>query len=200
MDKTSRMHTLHELVMQCHACPLVKSRPKMVFGEGSLDALVMVIGEGPGQREAETGRPFVGRSGTLLRQMLEAIGLTEDLRYIANIVKDRPPKNRPPEQEEIELCVKFLRKQIEIIDPKILVLLGKTAIKGLCPEFKKHSIEDLRSKTKSLGLISYNNIPVIVTYHPSALLRTPWRKVGAKEDFIFVQSVLNELKERSSYV
>lgn len=190
-----RMTKLYEIVEACGACPLVKGRPKFVFGEGSLNALVMFIGEGPGQKEAETGRPFVGRSGTLLRDMIRAIELLEEDYYIANIVKCRPPDNRQPEKEEIEICVKYLRKQIDIIRPKLLVLLGKTAIKGLCPIFAKDSIEKLRSMTKSLGIITYCEIPVMVTYHPSALLRTAWRKVGAKEDFKFLQTTYRQFQE-----
>jgi DNA polymerase len=128
--------------------------------------------------------------------MLLAIGLdpVKDV-FIANIVKCRPPNNRSPKSNEIENCIKYLKKQIEIIQPKVIVLLGKSAVKGICPSCAKESMEKLRSMSKSLGILDFENIPVIVTYHPSALLRTPWRKVGAKEDFKFIQctydSILN---------
>ena len=178
---------MKSVVSQCRACSLCSSRPHYVFGEGSPDAVIMFIGEAPGRDEQLSGRPFVGRSGKLLRSMISAIDIPDNHHYIANIIKDRPPNNRPPEQEEIEICVKYLNKQIEIITPKLLVLLGKTAVKGLCPTLAHLSMETLRLQSKNLGMINYQNIPAIVTYHPSALLRTPWRKVGAAEDFKFLQ-------------
>ena len=182
-----RLLKLKEIALKCTNCELYKGRKHLVFGEGSHKALIMFIGEGPGREEDETGRPFVGRSGKLLRQMIDTIKIMKEDKYIANIVQCRPPNNRAPLKEEIEMCSKYLRKQIDIIKPKLLVLLGKTAVKGLCPNFAKDSVEKLRSMTKSIGLIAYNEIPVIVTYHPSALLRTAWRKVGAKEDFVFLR-------------
>jgi DNA polymerase len=165
----------------------------MVFGEGSLNARIMFLGEAPGRSEDQSGRPFVGRSGQLLRKMIEAIEIPAEDYYIANIIKDRPPNNRPPEKEEIEACVKFLKKQIEIIGPKIIVLLGKTAVKGLCPSLAQMGMDALRAQSKSLGMVSFQGVPAIVTYHPSALLRTPYRKGGAIEDFRFLQSVYREL-------
>lgn len=187
---------LKEIALKCANCELYRGRKHLVFGEGSHEALIMFIGEGPGREEDETGRPFVGRSGKLLRQMIDAIKIMKEDKYIANIVKCHPPNNRAPLKEEIEMCSKYLRKQIDIIKPKLLVLLGKTAVKGLCPNFAKDSVEKLRSMTKSIGLITYNEIPVMVTYHPSALLRTAWRKVGAKEDFVFLQKTyMNFVRE-----
>ena len=182
-----RLQKLKEIALKCGNCELCKTRKNLVFGDGFHDALIMFIGEGPGQKEDETGVPFVGRSGQLLRKMIDAINIFEEDKYIANIVKCRPPNNRAPKKEEIEYCTKFLRKQIEIIKPKLLVLLGKTAVTGLCPTFAKESVERLRSKSKNLGMVTFEDIPAMVTYHPSALLRSPWRKVGAKEDFVFLQ-------------
>jgi uracil-DNA glycosylase family 4 len=117
----------------------------MVFGEGNPNAIVMFVGEGPGKEEQETGRPFVGRCGKLLRDMIRAIEIPEEHHYIANVVKDRPPGNRPPENEEIEACSKFLKKQIEIINPKVLVLLGRTAVKALMPNEANTPIGTLRT-------------------------------------------------------
>lgn len=184
-----RLLKLKEIALNCNGCELCKSRKSLVFGEGFSTALIMFIGEGPGAEEDKTGCPFVGRSGKLLRKMIDAIALHKEDYYITNIVMCRPPNNRAPVKEEIEMCSKYLRKQIDIIKPKLLVLLGKTAVKGLCPNFAKESVEKLRSMTKSIGLITYNEIPVMVTYHPSALLRAAWRKVGAKEDFIFLKEI-----------
>jgi len=185
-DKLSRLEKLRDVVVQCRACPLYENRPKMVFGEGDPSALIMFVGEGPGADEQREGLPFVGRCGKLLREMIKAIGIIEKHHYIANVVKDRPPGNRPPEPEEIDVCSKFLKKQIEIIAPRLLVLLGRTAVKALIPDHSKTRIEDLRNMK---GCLTYLNIPVIVTYHPSALLRTPWRKAGAKEDFKYLQEI-----------
>jgi len=193
MDKENRLLKLREIALQCANCELFRTRDNLVFGEGPADSFIMFIGEGPGREEDKTGKPFVGRSGKLLRKMIKAIELEEKYYYITNIVKCRPPNNRVPEIEEIKPCIKFLKKQIEIIRPALIVLLGKTAVKGLCPEFSTYSIEKLRSMTKNLGMITYENIPVMVTYHPSALLRTAWRKVGAKEDFIFLKNIFNDL-------
>jgi DNA polymerase len=164
-----------------------------VFGEGGSDAKIMFIGEAPGRTENATGRPFVGRSGKLLRAMIQAIGVEEKDFYIANIVKDRPSNNRPPEPDEIEQCVKFLKKQIEIIQPKLLVLLGKTAVKGLLPTLSGNSMESLRTSSKNGGFIQYQNVPCFVTYHPSAILRNPVNKSSYREDFIHIQNVFNGL-------
>lgn len=185
-SKSDRLEKLREITLSCQACPLHESRPHMVFGEGGIDASVMFVGEGPGAEEQKAGRPFVGRSGKLLRDMIRAVGIPDDHHYIANVVKDRPPNNRPPEPDEIVVCSKFL---IEIIQPKLLVLLGKTAVKGICPDREKESIEKLRSLK---GLLHYEGIPVVVTYHPSALLRTPWRKIAAREDFLFIQQIYQQ--------
>jgi DNA polymerase len=192
--KEERLKRLQEIVLQCRACPLIEGRPKMVFGDGSADALVVFIGESPGRTEAQQGLPFVGRSGKLLRAMIAAIGISPKDFYIANIIKDRPPNNRPPEKEEIQACVKFLKKQIEIIDPKFLVLLGKTAVKGLCPEFAALKVENLREYSKTIGFMSYAGIPAIVTYHPSALLRDPNKKCAASEDFKFIQNLYQKVR------
>ena len=183
--KKSRLERLRTICESCSNCPLRSGRTKMVFGEGNVDATVMFIGEGPGRDEDISGRPFVGRSGKLLRAMIQAIGLT-DRCFIANIVRCRPPNNRPPEPEEIETCVKFLNKQIEIISPQLLVLLGRTAVKGLVPVYKAIPLDVLRRNSRE-GSIFYNNVPVLITYHPSALLRDPSKKVGTAEDFRFLQ-------------
>jgi len=166
----------------------------MVFGDGDPDAWLMFIGEAPGREEDQAGIPFIGRSGQLLRKMIAAIGLTPEDWYIANILKDRPPGNRVPEPEEIGFCIKFLHKQIEIIHPEIIVLLGKTAVKGLMPDRAAARVDDLRQESKSLNL-RYNDIPIIVTYHPSALLRDPSKKVMAAQDFRFLEALQMEFKE-----
>lgn len=184
--KEERLAQLIDLIIQCRQCSLYKSRPRMVFGDGSLSARILFVGESPGADEQKQGIPFVGRSGKLLRQMISAIEIDKDDFYIANVVKDRPPNNRPPEAEEIEFCVKFLKKQIEIIGPFLIVLLGRTAVKGILPEHSSTPLDQLRQQSKE-GSLAYENKPVIVTYHPSALLRDPSRREKAKDDFRFLQ-------------
>jgi uracil-DNA glycosylase family 4 len=124
--------------------------------------------------------------------MITAIGIKVEEVYLANICKCRPPNNRPPESEEIESCVKFLDKQIEIISPQLLVLLGRTAVKGLIPEHKAVPLDILREVSKEEGSsLHYRGIPVLVTFHPSALLRDPSRKIGSAEDFRYLQKKFN---------
>lgn len=196
MNPQERLEKVKAIALKCGNCQLCEIRKKVVFGEGNPNARYMLIGEGPGRDEDLSGRPFVGRSGKLLRKMLQAIGLdpVEDC-YIANIVKCRPPNNRTPADEEIENCVKFLKKQIEIINPEILILLGKTAVRGLLPEYAGEPVGKLREKSKRLGELKYNDKAVIVTYHPSAVLQRPQYRAGAKEDFRYLEGFVGEINE-----
>jgi len=189
-EKDTRLEKLQEIIKSCRNCILGSSRKKPVFGEGPSNSVVLTIGEAPGREENETGRPFVGRAGKLLRKMLLVIGLDPEKNvFIANILKCRPPNNRPPEQREIDECINFLKKQIEIISPEIILLLGRTAVKGLFPEHTKTPLDILRKESKN-GLMMYNGIRVLVTYHPSALLRDPSRRVGAHEDFTYLKDLI----------
>lgn len=188
MNKQERLNKLRIICESCCNCVLRQTRNKLVFGEGSVDPKIMCIGEAPGRTENKIGRPFIGRSGQLLRKMLVAINLSlENDVFISNIIRCWPPDNRVPEPEEIEQCVKFLKKQIEIIQPKLLLFLGKTAVKGLLPELKNRQISDLRKVSKTWSF-RYMGIPVLITYHPSALLMDPSKRILAKEDFIFLQN------------
>lgn len=176
MTKIEQLEILKQEVLSCQKCKLHQTRIKVVFGEGNPDGGVLLIGEGPGADEDKTGRPFVGRSGQLLDKILDAAGFNrKDHVFIANIVKCRPPNNREPEKDEREACLPYLHKQIEIIDPKIIVLLGATALKLIDPSMK------LR-EAKGQWMIWKNKI-VLTTYHPSALLRNPNLKKEAWEHF-----------------
>lgn len=193
MNKKERLDKLDSICNRCYNCPLGQTRKKTVFGEGDPDATVMFIGEAPGADEDRQGRPFIGRSGKLLRKMIQAIDIDPWDCFIANIMKCRPPGNRDPERKEIEQCVKFLKKQLEIIQPKLLVLLGKTAVRGLLPEHADNSVMSLRQTSRNLGELSWEGIPAIVTYHPSALLQGPkWRPL-AKDDFVFLKKEIPKL-------
>lgn len=164
-------------VLECTKCGLSKSRKNAVFGMGPTDAGVFIIGEGPGADEDEQGLPFVGKSGQLLDKILQACNFNrENHVFIGNIVKCRPPQNRVPTPEEREICMPYLMTQIKMIKPKIIVLLGSTALKAIVdPESK---ISKVRG-----DWMEWNEIMVMPTYHPSALLRNPALKKDVWEDF-----------------
>jgi DNA polymerase len=117
---------------------------------------------------------------------------------MANVLKCRPPGNRKPEKEEVDICRLYLKKQIEIISPKLLLLLGKTAVEGLYPDIAKESMDDLRIKSRNIGALTYMGIPIIITYHPAALIYKSERKFGALEDFKVIQNIMQELLLRDA--
>ncbi len=151
-------------VHNCCRCGLCRTRNNPVFGEGDPDARLMFIGEGPGADEDRQGRPFVGKAGMLLDKMIAAMQFTREEVYIANIVKCRPPDNRLPAPEEADLCIGYLKRQIELIRPEVIVLLGATAVKYLLNVTS--GISRMRGRW-----LSYENIPVMATFHPAFLLR-----------------------------
>ncbi|GBD33216.1 hypothetical protein HRbin33_02197 [bacterium HR33] len=167
-DKT--LEEIAALVRECTRCRLCKQRTNAVPGEGPPDARLVVIGEGPGAVEDETGRPFVGRAGELLTEILAAIDLPRERVFICNIVKCRPPENRKPQPDEIEACVPYLYRQLEIIRPAVILAMGGTAAETLLNT--RQPLAGLRNRVHQ-----FRGIPVIVTYHPAALLRNPnWKK------------------------
>lgn len=166
----------------CKRCGLCKDRDKLVFGSGNPNARLMFVGEGPGANEDKTGLPFVGRAGDLLNKILEAMALERSQVYIANIVKCRPPANRVPHPDEIEECLPFLRAQIQIIKPSVIVALGLTASSTLSGE--ETTMATLRGKFHPLHWNS--EIPVMATYHPAYLLRNPAAKKNVWEDMKLV--------------
>lgn len=169
-EKSESLDELNSLICNCTKCVLHKGRNKFVFGSGNPNAEVMVIGEGPGAEEDKQGLPFVGRAGQLLTDILKAIKFSRDEVFIGNIVKCRPPDNRTPLPEEMETCIPYLAKQIELIKPKLILCLGLTAAKGLLK--KKDSLTSLRGQ-----VFEYEGIKTMVTFHPAALLRNPnWKK------------------------
>lgn len=190
------METLEQIKAQidgCTKCILSQKRTHIVFGEGYSQAKIMCIGEGPGYYEDQMGRPFVGKSGELLDKILGVCGFSRNENvYIANIVKCRPPENRDPLPEERSTCLPYLLKQIEIIQPKILVLLGGTALKGLIDPNAK--ITRLRGTW-----MMWNGYHVMPTFHPSALLRNEQLKRPAWEDFKKVVAKYRELVNPDHY-
>jgi len=175
---------LRETVRSCTACGLCKQRKQAVFGVGALDADWLFIGEGPGADEDEQGDPFVGQAGKLLDAMFAAIGIARGREvYIANVVKCRPPGNRTPTPDEALACAPYLDRQIELVRPKLIVALGKTAALRLLGT--EASLASLRGKVHR-----YKDIPVIVTYHPAYLLRSLPEKAKAWEDLLFARRTL----------
>ena len=181
---TAGWEVLRQLVADCRACGLCKQRKQAVFGVGAVAGPWLFVGEGPGADEDEQGEPFVGQAGRLLDNMLAAIGCRRGHdTYIANVVKCRPPGNRTPTAEEAAACAAFLDRQIELVAPKLIVALGKTAIARLLGT--EASVASLRGKVHR-----YRGIPVVVTYHPAYLLRSLVEKAKAWEDLLFARRTM----------
>jgi uracil-DNA glycosylase len=176
---------LEEAVPACTKCALHSTRTQTVFGVGNRQAQWMFVGEAPGADEERQGEPFVGRAGQLLNAMLAALGLKREEVYIANVLKCRPPNNRDPQADEVEQCEPYLIRQIELIQPKLIVALGRHAAHSLL----KTDLALARLRGQPL---SYQNIPLVVTYHPAYLLRTPSDKRKAWEDLRRARALLLE--------
>lgn len=177
---------LREMVRDCPRCKLCATRTQTVFGVGVEDAPLMVVGEGPGADEDLKGEPFVGRAGQLLDQMLQAIGRSRSSNtYIANVVKCRPPGNRDPEPDEVEACRPYLDRQIELIRPKLIVGLGRTAAQRLLQT--DEPLSRLRGPLHEYGP---TKTPVFITYHPAYLLRSPREKAKSWQDLKRIHQLL----------
>ena len=184
-QKGKQLPDFYHQIKDCKKCSLGKSRTKFVFGEGNPNSELMFIGEAPGRDEDLQGEPFVGRAGQLLTLMIQAIGMKRHEVYIANVLKCRPPNNRDPLPEEIEQCEPYLMRQIELISPRLIVALGRFASASLLRT--KESLGNLRKQ-----LHSYNKVPLLVTYHPAALLRNPQLKQQAWEDLKKIVQILQQ--------
>ncbi len=174
-NKAKTLDELNGLINACQNCPLGVTRNEFVFGVGNPQADIVLIGEAPGAEEDKKGEPFVGRAGKLLDDILKAIGLTREEVFICNILKCRPPGNRDPQAAEVEQCEPYLHKQLELLQPKIMLALGRIAAQTLLRTNKTLTV--LRAETNT-----YQGIPLFVTYHPAALLRNPNWKRPAWED------------------
>lgn len=177
---------LREVALGCTRCGLHETRRTVVFGEGDPQARVVCVGEAPGAREDETGRPFVGRAGQLLDRLLLSAGFPRESVYICNVLKCRPPSNRNPRPEEIEACAPYLLGQLERIDPSVIVAFGTFAARTLLET--RESLGRLRGRTHLL-----QGYPVVVTYHPAALLRNPRWTRPTWEDLQRVRRLTEEL-------
>ena len=184
LDVVQSLDAIAELVRACSACGLAKLAKNAVPGEGNPHADFVLVGEAPGQNEDESGRPFVGIAGQLLTKIIEAIHLTREQVYICNVIKHRPPNNRNPLPEEIAACSPFLRRQIELLRPKVIVALGAFAAQTLLET--KTPIGKLRGQVHR-----YYGVPVIATYHPAALLRNSSWKRPTWEDVQLARRILD---------
>ena len=172
------------LIASCRKCRLSEARTHTVPGEGAANARLVVVGEGPGRTEDETGRPFVGQAGELLTKILAAIELPRDQVYICNIVKCRPPENRQPQYDEVASCLPYLWRQIELVRPKVILAMGSTAAQSLLDA--KSALGAMRNRVHR-----FRGIPVVVTYHPAALLRNPNWKKPTWDDVRFARRLLD---------
>lgn len=179
---------LNQLALQvasCTNCTLHKTRSQTVFSRGNYEAKLMIIGEAPGFYEDQKGLPFVGKAGALLDQMLKSIGLSDQDVYIANVLKCRPPDNRDPAAEEIQACSNYLSQQVAIVEPHLILALGRYAGQFLSGSLSP--LHQLRS-----GIHDYQDTPFIVTYHPAYLLRNPKDKKKAYSDLQRVKALLEK--------
>ena len=188
-NKHKKLIKLKEEINSIEDCKLKNNASKIVFADGNIQSSIMIVGEGPGQKEDELGKPFVGDSGNLLNKMLRAIKIERKKIYITNVVNYWPPNNRKPEQSEINRYSKYLKEHISIIDPKILILMGSTAMEALFGINKRISKE--RGQWKEV-IIKQKNYKTIVTFHPAYLLRKPDQKKFSWEDLKIIRKEINQ--------
>lgn len=185
IEALEALETVRRVANGCTRCRLHESRRTVVFADGSPDARVMCVGEAPGRHEDESGLPFVGRAGKLLDQLLLSVGLPREDVYICNVLKCRPPQNRNPQEDEVERCAPFLRRQVALVRPEVVVAFGTFAARTLLGV--RESLGRLRGRTHM-----YEGVPLVATYHPAALLRNPSWIRPTWEDLQRVRTVLKE--------
>ena len=189
-NKTDQLKKLREKIQNIENCELKKNASKIVFADGNIDSPIMIVGEGPGQKEDELGKPFVGDAGNLLNKMLKAIKIEREKIYITNVVNYRPPNNRKPEKTEINRYSDFLKEHISIINPRILILMGSTAMEALFGSNSKISKE--RGQWKEI-IIKQKSYKTIITFHPAYLLRQPDQKKFSWQDLKIIRKKIDEL-------
>ncbi len=189
-NSLSKLEDLKRKIEAIQDCDLKKNASKIVFGDGNIQSPIMIVGEGPGQKEDELGKPFVGDVGALLNKMLKAIKIEREKIYITNVVNYRPPNNRKPEKSEINRYSEYLKEHISIIDPQILILMGSTAMEALFGGNKRISKE--RGQWKEI-IIKQKTYKSIITFHPAYLLRQPDQKKFSWEDLKIIHKKIDEL-------
>lgn len=186
-DESPDLEALAARVAACRRCELHTTRTQTVFGIGDGNADLLIIGEAPGAEEDRRGEPFVGRAGQLLNSMLSAIGIARERAYIANILKCRPPGNRDPRPEEVTACGDYLARQVALVAPRVILALGRIAAQNLLNETTP--IGKMRGRRYTYGAAQ---VPVIVTYHPAYLLRSPQEKRKSWQDLLQVKTLIEE--------
>ena len=189
----NNIEELEQAIQGCKKCKLCNNRNNIVLGSGNPNAEIMFIGEGPGADEDIQGKPFVGKAGKLMNMALQGLDIKREELYIANIVKCRPPSNRNPEQDEIKACLDYLRNQVMIVKPKIIVLLGSVALKSILG--KEYNITASRGKW-----VEKKDIWYMPTFHPAALLRDDTKKIDFWNDLKLVKEKIKELKSSSEEI
>lgn len=184
-NNIKKLFSLEQKVKACSLCSLSQSRTNTVFSRGNAQSSILIIGEAPGFYEDKAGEPFVGKAGQLLDLMLKSINLSQTDVYITNILKCRPPNNRDPSAEEISQCTPYLREQIQCINPKLMITLGRFSGSFLLG--RTASVKELRR-----GLNYYDSIPFFATYHPAYLLRNPADKKLAYQDLLKIRQFIHE--------
>lgn len=172
-EPVSELRELTRRILACTKCPLHKTKSNYVPGEGNISPEIIFIGEGPGETEDKFGRPFIGKAGQLLEKIIEKMGYSRETVFIGNIVKCRPPNNRDPQKDEVEACMPFLEDQLKILDPKVIVCLGKVAMNSLLNT--NYPISKVRGQQ-----FNFMEIPVIPTYHPAFILHKKDREEASR--------------------
>jgi DNA polymerase len=183
---SSELLNLNKEILTCTRCDLHKGRTQAVCGTGDLAADILIVGEAPGAEEDQQGEPFVGKAGQLLTEMLRAMGRERSAVFIANVIKCRPPQNRDPAEQEIASCMPFLQRQIALLNPRLILVVGRIAAQSLLDS--DAPVGKLRGKVHLYG---ERKIPLVVTYHPAYLLRSPGQKRHAWTDLLLALDVLD---------
>lgn len=193
MDRTKRMKELDRIILGCRLCKLHTGRTNAVPGHGRIeDVEVVIVGEAPGRNEDLEGKPFVGSGGRLLDELLKKAGLDRKEVYITNVVKCRPPENRKPEHDEVEICTKsYLDKQLEILRPLLIVTLGATALEYFTGKKKIGEFHGKLTNTKY-------GIPLLPTFHPAAIFRNPSYRDLLQKDLMEIPAILSRMRERQT--
>ena len=186
-DRAASLRAIEEEIRSCQQCPLAETRTFAVPGEGDLNAVVMFVGEGPGHDEDKNGRPFIGRSGRFLIETLQNAGLRREDVYITNVVKCRPPQNRDPAPSELKACAGYLTRQVEIINPRIIVTLGRFSMRRW---FAQGTITRIHGRVKNIG----RGRVAVAMYHPAAALRNPQWRAAFEQDFAQLPALIARAK------
>jgi DNA polymerase len=186
IQPSSELLNLNKEILTCTRCDLHKGRTQAVCGTGDLAADILIVGEAPGAEEDQQGEPFVGKAGQLLTEMLRAMGRERSAVFIANVIKCRPPQNRDPAEQEIASCMPFLQRQIALLNPRLILVVGRIAAQSLLDS--DAPVGKLRGKVHLYG---ERKIPLVVTYHPAYLLRSPGQKRHAWTDLLLALDVLD---------